>query len=543
MNYIITYHKNVVHNLLAASQLLISGAVSVCLFISGNENYSYFILVYFVLSLNLLTFSTLLKKYELSRVLHSLLVPLLYIALAFVFVKFYKSQTKITEFYLVFKIAFLVAMVLPLILLQWKKHKLIIAFSYLLSCFAFLLWEFIITTYGLQNIPSWFQDQGNIQIVQILSVVVSLLLTTMGVSHQLLVKQLSIKGNSLEKIVNELKKETLEQNTNLKDSKAQLKQLESRSYAQNEEIIQLNDRINTTEILLTKEQDKKKHFQDEFLLSQNELKQVKNQLEESSNKIQMLKNTLSNSQDKYKKDMLLKLREIKLLKNKVMETKRIPTSQKAVLCLSHKLKTSAETTQLLFEAIPSCKEEEKKNQLIEVLNKKLHMAFIVIRRLSKTLIGKSIKEDLHYQDFNIEEFCRSLIEVQKQWATFKNIALMVDIPKDFATNIYCDRVILYQIIEHLIENAISISKSGSKVLFKLEEIEKYIIFEVMDKAGGIDDHVLKSKTFLDLKKTDVPYLHSGLNITNYYASLIKATLNFKTKKGTGTVFYLQLPKK
>ena len=113
------------------------------------------------------------------------------------------------------------------------------------------------------------------------------------------------------------------------------------------------------------------------------------------------------------------------------------------------------------------------------------------------------------------------------------------------TNVWCDEIMIEQVLLNLIKNGIeaSVGIEGQKpevTLTVYSGIDHHIIFEVADNGVGIDDEH-KAQLFDPFFTTKSTGMGMGLNICRTIVELHHGRLTISDNIGRGTIFTLTLP--
>ena len=113
------------------------------------------------------------------------------------------------------------------------------------------------------------------------------------------------------------------------------------------------------------------------------------------------------------------------------------------------------------------------------------------------------------------------------------------------TNVYCDEIMIEQVLLNLIKNGIeaSVGIENEKPEVSLtiySDINHHIVFEVADNGCGIDDEY-KAHLFDPFFTTKSAGMGMGLNICRTIVELHHGRLSISDNIGRGTIFTLTLP--
>ena len=131
-------------------------------------------------------------------------------------------------------------------------------------------------------------------------------------------------------------------------------------------------------------------------------------------------------------------------------------------------------------------------------------------------------------------------------AAEKGIRTDIVLPDDTvsAENIDGDRI--KQVVSILLDNAVSYTPAGGKIVLSLEDSQKHYIIKVADSGCGIPDE-MKEKVFerfyrADDSRTEKEHFGLGLCIAKELTELHGGSISASDNEGGGTVFTVRLPK-
>ena len=131
-------------------------------------------------------------------------------------------------------------------------------------------------------------------------------------------------------------------------------------------------------------------------------------------------------------------------------------------------------------------------------------------------------------------------------AAEKGIRTDILLPDDTvsAENIDGDRI--KQVVSILLDNAVSYTPAGGKIVLSLEDSQKHYIIKVADSGCGIPDE-MKEKVFerfyrADDSRTEKEHFGLGLCIAKELTELHGGSISASDNEGGGTVFTVKLPK-
>ena len=232
----------------------------------------------------------------------------------------------------------------------------------------------------------------------------------------------------------------------------------------------------------------------------------------------------------------------------ITKEKELEETRRDLLSLaSHQLRTPLSGTKWLIETLikgihgPLTKEQKEYLDEIYKINERMttlvHDMLSVLRMESG--ITAATKEQV-----SVVPLAHTTIDGLDAVAKNKNIALRLSECED--CDIAVDPLLLQNVLEGLISNAINYSNPGSEVVVNIEKKPTELIFSVKDSGIGIPQdeqrqifarfyRASNAKTF-DTRGTGL-----GLYIASMLAKKIGAILSFESEEGKGSTFYIHIP--
>ncbi len=186
-------------------------------------------------------------------------------------------------------------------------------------------------------------------------------------------------------------------------------------------------------------------------------------------------------------------------------------------------------------------EQEKQINIINKSGKSLLSLINDLSQLEKIASGNI---SFFIEEINLTELLKEISNTLRPFAEEKNLQLMSNKTQSKLI-IHSDRRLLTQIITNIINNAIKFTEQGTIVL-RLQKDSNNIILHVIDTGIGIKkekmDYLFQAfqQLFISEKKTQGSGL--GLHLSKKLADLIGVNLTVTSEYGTGTHFFISIPK-
>lgn len=149
------------------------------------------------------------------------------------------------------------------------------------------------------------------------------------------------------------------------------------------------------------------------------------------------------------------------------------------------------------------------------------------------------------ENINIDTLILDTYESVLIRANEKHIQLNILLPEEDLPSISGDHDRLLQVFTILIDNAISYSKEGSSIEFKVVREKKFLSFSIIDHGIGIKDHdkplVFDRFYRVDQSRKDKSHFGLGLSIAKELISLHQGSIHITDTIGGGATFTILLP--
>jgi len=188
-------------------------------------------------------------------------------------------------------------------------------------------------------------------------------------------------------------------------------------------------------------------------------------------------------------------------------------------------------------------EDQIKDFTNNIINQTDRMFGLIKKLLDHNAIEQGNIES-HQSSFSLNDLCAELIQNFRDQANKKNIKLIFDNnTADKAVN--TDKVLLYEILQNLVSNAIKFSPVNKTVILKTYKINENVNIEITDEGPGFTDKD-KERMFSKFAKLSAKPTgdeHStglGLSIVKKLCEFIGADISVESKQGFGAKFTVSL---
>ena len=278
----------------------------------------------------------------------------------------------------------------------------------------------------------------------------------------------------------------------------------------------------------------------EFLKEESEIqaRNISTQLEieqaQKEAEIQRLKNIeLAQALEDVKK-LNVSLKDLNNEKNEFMAI--------AVHDLKNPLQNILSTARILRRS-PELPKSEMDEFTSNIVNQTDRMFNIIKKLLDHNAIDQG-ELKINISGFDVNALCRELISNFREDADRKKLTLEL-LEAEGEVIVYTDKVILYEILQNLVSNALKFSPENKSILLKVYSEGNNVKFEVIDNGPGFseDDKKKIFNKFARLSAKPTGNEHStglGLSIVKKLCELIDANLKLVSKENEGAKFTIFL---
>jgi signal transduction histidine kinase len=157
---------------------------------------------------------------------------------------------------------------------------------------------------------------------------------------------------------------------------------------------------------------------------------------------------------------------------------------------------------------------------------------------------ESGKRNLEETRVDIGKLAEAVVKRHRDYSRWKGIKIDDFIEKDCF--VYGDKMVVEDIIDNLVSNAIKFSPHGKTVRVTISKRENLVKIEVKDEGPGFTEedkaNLFKKYKTLSARPTggELP-IGIGLYITRDYVELHKGTIKLESEYGKGALFTVDIP--
>lgn len=155
------------------------------------------------------------------------------------------------------------------------------------------------------------------------------------------------------------------------------------------------------------------------------------------------------------------------------------------------------------------------------------------------------KHEIHLESFDLIKFSRNILSTFDSQAAQKNIQLLFE--SSFPEfSVKSDKMVLAQILENLISNALKFSSSNTSVRLEITSKEKAVALSIHDQGPGIKESELSLLFGKFQKLSNRPTAGEsssglGLSIVKDLATSLGGSVDCQSEIGKGSTFSVRLP--
>jgi signal transduction histidine kinase len=242
-----------------------------------------------------------------------------------------------------------------------------------------------------------------------------------------------------------------------------------------------------------------------------------------------------------KKGVLVQMRQAK----RQFDLKDMQTT--LVSLAAHQIKTPAGVTQGFLELALQKLWQDGKVETIRDYLGKAYEANLALTRAAKDLLNTAkLQGGLLQPDvvaFDLEEMMNNKQQAYALWVKTKKLDLKFFFDRFEKTKVNSDRLIVSEILDILLHNAIKYVPSGGKISVYIQYQKKYFDIVIEDNGPGFVKTQAQKE---NPPETELPVFSNtghglGLELAKKYTLLLKGTLELEEVKPNGTKATLHLP--
>ena len=224
-----------------------------------------------------------------------------------------------------------------------------------------------------------------------------------------------------------------------------------------------------------------------------------------------------------------------LARNKAEESDRLKTAFLANM--GHEIRTPLNAIVGFADLLPTVKDEEDRRQLIiEIQNNNQKL----LRIISGLVSMSEIEAGAHSLSMASVDINVLLQDLKKQNQPNTNVPILLHLPQNQML-IHSDQLVITEMMDNLLQNAIKFTLEGSITLGYDVEIDQLRLW-VSDTGKGISETDQK-RIFERFVKLDeyIPGTGLGLSVVKTHASHLGGTVGVESTPGKGSRFWVLLP--
>jgi signal transduction histidine kinase len=238
-----------------------------------------------------------------------------------------------------------------------------------------------------------------------------------------------------------------------------------------------------------------------------------------------------------------------LLESEALKVEQEKIRRNMISLVSHELRAPLAATVQYLEVILGGMAGEVSSEAKEMVGRcdvRLKELLELLSRWLSLATFDPVKKAKHFQDIDLSEVARDSVDVLKSLSAENEVNLTVDIPAHLSP-IKGNKMLLEEIFNNLVSNAIKYNKPGGWVKVKLSENDQEEFVEVSDNGLGMKEEHL-SRIFDEFYRIngrrDAPIKGSGLglSIVKKMVDTHGGIIDVESRFGEGTTFKISFPK-
>lgn len=212
---------------------------------------------------------------------------------------------------------------------------------------------------------------------------------------------------------------------------------------------------------------------------------------------------------------------------------RIEAIEKFAADVAHELKNPLTSLRSAVETLPLAKTQTDRDRLTAIILHDVQRLDRLISDISNaSRLDAELARDIS-QKVDLRKICEAMVSMHEEKAAKNNVSLVFDASHPSSFQVLGQDSRLAQVVSNLIDNAISFSPAGGKVLVYLSESDLEVLLDVSDQGPGIHGNPDKifERFYTDRPDSEDFGNHSGLGlaISRQIIQAHEGTLTAKNK--------------
>ena len=217
--------------------------------------------------------------------------------------------------------------------------------------------------------------------------------------------------------------------------------------------------------------------------------------------------------------------------------------------ISHQIKAPLQTISLAIQLLSGKRSSMSKAEVIESAEFAIAHIKKVVDELMKSFMADGGNFNIKVSDVSLSSIFKNIRKSMDQFVKESKVDLSFSIPRSFPSNIKTDGIILEEILEALVHNAITYSskkRGGGEVKVVAKTENNRIVISVVDNGIGIPESS-QSLIFSPFYRAEnaIKMTPEGTGIGLYFAKkaieAIGGKIEYESKEGKGAIFSVSLP--
>ncbi len=230
----------------------------------------------------------------------------------------------------------------------------------------------------------------------------------------------------------------------------------------------------------------------------------------------------------------------KELNNRIKATENFSTD------LVHEIRNPLASLKSASEIISDTTDKEKQNKLLKIMTHDVSRIDRLITDYSQILKDELAISSEQMEDLDLKLIIESVVDdFNNIYIEKKNVKIILNTSgsKNYLIKGISNRI--EQIIANLLDNSVSFSKTGSKVIVDLTESENYTILKVSDEGEGFKESDIKKvfdRFYSNRPENFGEHSGLGLNIVKNLVQIHKGEIHASNSPKGGAMIEIKFPK-
>ncbi len=204
--------------------------------------------------------------------------------------------------------------------------------------------------------------------------------------------------------------------------------------------------------------------------------------------------------------------------------------KKIISTISHELKTPLTVIKGYVELLSL----EFESELTEKVIYQVDRVISIVNSVSLLMKGQKGK----FESIDVGKVIKELVSQISRKLEVKKVKFMVDVENGVV--VVAEKILFCQMIINLLDNAVKFTEEG-EILLKIYREDEFVVVEVKDTGRGIPEDLQPFIFEKFVKSKESPGLGIGLSLVKTIAKHHGWEIDFCSRAGEGTAFFVKIP--